>query len=465
MQTLRAWSVLAFLTQAASALTLGAATPGAGYALVQRSASIATRTSASRQHLSTVPWYASGTFVGDLEGSTVTQNNLGGMGPMEGGDPVIVYTNIGTVNGISVNLRISNLTEYHTADGGNFHNAKGLSGESKFGIINVKCGTHTELRFSFVDSEGNPVTMHNLWITFLDLDADNTGTGHEVMGVLTNFSQFLVDNDTELEQTSLPDEGTVWQSTEIGNGMDNPKDPAQLTDAMRRKAASVQFVNKSFVDTVFGMTNRSDGSCGPGRNLMFNFQHIETTPVIYTCGTCVIWGDPHIITFKTHQHRLAEHPQREEFFRTRAWKTDQFTVNAAGLYWLVKSDRVQIQGGYVKNETSNSTTLTSLAVGGAFLQDRVLIIRPLAGRTTWDGEEILTSLPSEFQNEYVHAKYHAGTKMVKDGTRGPGIDISLPQGVTLRVNRWRSSLAAEISMCPTEGQGGQCGSFVDGDSM
>lgn len=180
-----------------------------------------------------------------------------------------------------------------------------------------------------------------------------------------------------------------------------------------------------------------------------------------TCGTCVIWGDPHIITFKAHERRLAQHPRREEFFRTRGWESDQININEAGQFWLVKSDSVRIQGRYEKNETSGLTYLASLIVGGPFLDGRVLQIAPMNSKTTWEGEEILPSIPTVFRNDLVNATYHNAAKMVKDGTVGPGIDVALPLGVTLTVNRWRDMLAAEISMCQTEDQSGQCGSYAD----
>ncbi len=95
------------------------------------------------------------------------------------------------------------------------------------------------------------------------------------------------------------------------------------------------------------------------------------------------------------------------------------------------------------------------------MEGRVLNIQPLNGKVTWEGDEILPSIPSVFKNDLVHATYHNTAKMVKDGTPGPGIDVDLPLGVTLTVNRWRDMLAAEISMCQIEEQSGQCGSYAD----
>ena len=93
------------------------------------------------------------------------------------------------------------------------------------------------------------------------------------------------------------------------------------------------------------------------------------------------------------------------------------------------------------------------------------MIQSLEGKVLWGGEEILASINSEFQDSLIQAKYHQGTKMVKDGTLGPGVDVFLPTGVDLTVNRWRNGLAAEINMCPVNAVGGQCRGPVNVDSM
>merc|ERR1712187_601596 len=39
------------------------------------------------------------------------------------------------------------------------------------------------------------------------------------------------------------------------------------------------------------------------------------------------------------------------------------------------------------------------------------------------------------------------------------IDVNLPNGVQLTINRWISMLEVKIDMCLEEGQDGQCGNF------
>lgn len=51
------------------------------------------------------------------------------------------------------------------------------------------------------------------------------------------------------------------------------------------------------------------------------------------------------------------------------------------------------------------------------------------------------------------------TEIVKNGQKGPGLEVSLPQDVKLTVNRLKHGLAAKISMCRHLEQEGQCGNF------
>merc|ERR1712187_123783 len=77
-------------------------------------------------------------------------------------------------------------------------------------------------------------------------------------------------------------------------------------------------------------------------------------------GSCIVWGDPHILTFDAHGKRLMQHPHREAFFRTRNWKLDEVTVTDEGTFWLVRSDDVHIQGRYEANTSNaNVTNLVS----------------------------------------------------------------------------------------------------------
>jgi len=177
-------------------------------------------------------------------------------------------------------------------------------------------------------------------------------------------------------------------------------------------------------------------------------------------GSCTVWGDPHIVTFDLHKKHLLQHPHREALFRTRNWKDDQVSVQEEGTFWLVKSKDIEIQGRYWRNKTHPElSSLGALAISGPFIENNVLVVRPTSGKVTWNDLEILSSMPSRFTNEFFTAQYHEDSVLVKDGRKGVGIDLYLPKGVKLTINRWAQMLAAKIDMCKEEDQDGQCGNF------
>jgi hypothetical protein len=466
------------------------------------------------------PIFLEGQFIGQIHEATLTQSNLGGLGP-DTGVRKIIFKNAGYIGETWIDVHVENMTFYDGSD--TKANGRGGDGLNPYGFINLKCGLDTIMRYTFFVNDTVPVQIQKVFFSFHDLDSGNEGILKEFIGADGYVENYLADN-TELVEVESPNltttfGGTVWISSTPGNGADNPTNPMHLTLQQAKRTVTLAFDNVSSIDTLYGLTENS--GC-IGRNLMFSFKtslvppdcetcvegndgdltccaaggswtslcgsanQVEKNAKYYsyaegkevcstpaptpsptppkddlTCGTCVIWGDPHIITFRDHQKRVAQHPRRDAFFRTREWKSDQITINEAGKFWLVKSDSLQIEGAYAKNMTTGTTTLTQIAIGGPLLGDNILIIRPINGKTTWNEKTILSTLPSKFENEVVQAEYHNGAKMVKDGTNGPGIDFKLPTGVTLTINRWKESLAAEINMCPANGQTGQCGDYVD----
>jgi len=153
------------------------------------------------------------------------------------------------------------------------------------------------------------------------------------------------------------------------------------------------------------------------------------------------------------------HPVQEALFRTKNWKTDEFTVQSEGHFWLVHSEDIKIQGSYKHNESDpDLTSLNALAIGGPFLGDNVLLIETFEGKVMWNDQSIVSAINSTFSNKYMSAHYHKESELVASGKTGMGIDIKLPHGVSLVVNRWDKSLAAKIQMCNRMiDQDGQCG--------
>merc|ERR1712060_790950 len=110
-----------------------------------------------------------------------------------------------------------------------------------------------------------------------------------------------------------------------------------------------------------------------------------------------------------------------------------------------------------------SATL-ALAVGGEFLQGHVLIVEALNGKMTWDGEPILQDFPSDWSVQGLITAHHHEVDEPIDRAQSHrpihGVDVELPLGIRLTVNRWMKHLDLSIRMRPLAGgQDGHCGNF------
>jgi len=313
-----------------------------------------------------------------------------------------------------------------------------------------------------------PVTWRAHY-SFSVFDADCSESGCEDVDMKTpadDLDDVCVDDNNEL-QMAVQQYGNFieedFEGTKLGEGSDNPP-PLGATQLDR--AVTWDIGNVNTFELKLGVSKSRQG-----RNFLFagatKICEMRTASAAPTpapecaSGTCTIWGDPHIISFDVSAKRKRKHPAREAFFRTRGWKSDQLSVYDEGTFWLVKSQNVHIQARYWHNKSNpDFTNLGALAVGGPFLGNNTLVIRSLSEALTWNGKEILSTLPSQFANEYIRAKYRRDAELVQNGASGPAVEMELPDGVSLTVNRWMQSLAVKIDMCAQkDGQEGQCGNF------
>jgi len=385
-------------------------------------------------------------------------SNLGGEGPQTGAREELRYSKVATANGVGEVDFVIKATSAYKA-----HNISANGRYNCFGIVNVAStleGTNTvDLEMGFVETgTETKVAFSKVYFTIYDMDTAAKGSAVEKVTLYGDAHSVKHEDDCLYDsEGDLDDEdGQTYTATEEGYGSDNPNNPAVQTDMQRRKSFTATYLNKSTWKVSFGVK----GGTG-GRNFMFAGEspHDEGK-VCRVEGDCLIYGDPHVITFDATQKLAAEHPTRREFFQTRNRKAEEVNVFDEGNFWLVKSKDVHIQGRYNKRkEHSTKTVLGGLAVGGPFLKDNTLIFRPLTGKITWNGKEILKHLGSRFSNHLVQAKYHKGAESVNDGRKGDGIDVTLPGNVKLTVNRFERGLAVKISMCKQKWQDGQCGNF------
>jgi len=174
----------------------------------------------------------------------------------------------------------------------------------------------------------------------------------------------------------------------------------------------------------------------------------------------MIIEDPHVTVFDGGQVSLEKMPRGAGVAMVVAARTPE----GFGEKWLVKSLSIFIQGKYdldsglpVKN-----SFMRSIAVGGPFLKNNILVIESLDGLVKWNGRQILASMPSDFSIDgLIIARSRADASLVgHEAQRSPGLEVELPSNVRILVNRYQRHVNAAITMNQTsEPQDGLCGNF------
>jgi hypothetical protein len=343
---------------------------------------------------------------------------------------------------------------------GNFHFSAG--GKKRTGLVSASGidklqGFQDQHDPSLTDwrhLEETPVTKVADWVAF-KRDIPGAGKAEWLMGIEKGTGKVvLLNGETKkykkLKATGLPDDraaygagwsyqGRLFFASNFGEGVYELN--INSID-LKKKQVYLEKVGDS------APTNYNDGlNClkkAPPSNWVPTF-----------ISECTIYGDPHVMGFD----RASIEPVISLL--------DVGSKDSLGDFWLVKSPQVQMQGRFNRVE-GGRLFLRGLAVSGPFLQGNTLLISGHidGGKVFWNSEEILTSAPSKYSNDFISANF-GSESLVQDSTRKaeePGFDIDLPLGVKLLLNRGRHGLGVKITMPQMEGLDGQCGNF-NGDGQ
>jgi hypothetical protein len=211
----------------------------------------------------------------DFGGSTVTENNLGGMGPDTADPAKMTFQGIATYAGASVDLVVeaSGLyTPLAVADNGVSNN---------HGQVNLESGNAVELTFRFQETvSGNSVRLPEFYFSILDLDQSDTM--HQERVYAGGFAHALTEEFADFEAEKLTDGRTLYKSLQAGYDWDDPSDPMNLgvvadpsptanrTVDQRHRAIMFVYRDTTEFSMTFEIMDRTGTAATLGQNFMFS---------------------------------------------------------------------------------------------------------------------------------------------------------------------------------------------------
>jgi hypothetical protein len=202
-------------------------------------------------------------------------------------------------------------------------------------------------------------------------------------------------------------------------------------------------------------------------------------------SSCTIAADPHVTVFDGQtisliQAKLDNLADGET--HSKLWDIVNLADGETQDVWVVQGKAedgksVNIQARYARDDTMPERPLfvKSLAIGGDFIDNNLLVIRGLQDDITWttpDGKSstILQDQKSKFKVKgLLKAKRGMHMKLVEDPSQqNPGVEIKTRKGVKLLVNRQANGVNVVVTMPALESQDGLCGNFngnSDDDSL
>jgi hypothetical protein len=187
---------------------------------------------------------------------TVTQNNLGGVGPDSGAEE-IRYGNAAVINGKAVDLVL-------TTDGAFKSSKPSVNGNAgAFGVLNVKCGSSVTVTMNVVDAAtGNPVMLDAVALTWYDLDEGKKAKGRATVTTCGSTGAIVSEN-TEL--TVVREGGCSSATSSVaGTGKDNPTSPHQLDSVQISRSLTLPFKQVSSITSTLSLAKGFKG-----RNFLF----------------------------------------------------------------------------------------------------------------------------------------------------------------------------------------------------
>ena len=198
----------------------------------------------------------------DQPRTSLSANNFGGRGPQLNDPPYVQFNNVGILGGTYFNLRIENMSFYRITDSKSKDNGR----NGFFGALEVSRGDSVSMRFSFLDSSDNPITLVDpFFFEVYDLDGRKSGGTviYDEVSVCSVDSSRYLHPETNLVTTN-PSGGCIKASAPIADApvSPNPYHPVVgVPEAQLKSSVSFKFENVPGFDLNFSATwDTSEGS-------------------------------------------------------------------------------------------------------------------------------------------------------------------------------------------------------------
>lgn len=191
--------------------------------------------------------------------SQVAYSNLGGAGPDRSSPEGVLFKNVATTNGRSIDMTINAVGDY--SEFKPERNGK----KGPYALINQASRSTATYDFSLTDTEsGDPVTLNAFYFSVLDLDEGKRMKLRESTKVQGYAVSYLTE-DTEIKMETEAGGAVRFDSSMPGTGKDNPKDPMDLNERQKNRVATFLFDSVSS----WRITLSIGGGPPSGRNFMF----------------------------------------------------------------------------------------------------------------------------------------------------------------------------------------------------
>jgi hypothetical protein len=199
--------------------------------------------------------------------SSVTANNLGGVGPNKSDKQEIRYADV--ADGIDLVLTVNSAKQARKYEVNPKWFGNGING--KFGVVNIKGGTSVALKFTLVEAgTENPVSIapdQKVFFSVFDLDnSDKSGKRHEYLEFTTPVDSYSVASGTTVKMSGNKDRLKAV-SSRLGTASDNPSDPLSMTQVQKDNAVWLTYKGRNTWGMKFGESGNAKHK--GGRNLLF----------------------------------------------------------------------------------------------------------------------------------------------------------------------------------------------------